>query len=135
MKEKVPFNKIFILFLPWLIALIFQNFLVFSYFTAWLGSFLIFGLTLSGWARPIPKDRAIAEQLMRPIFLVQITFAGYMATTSIFYFLDTMGYIYFHPSGLSMLVDQERLAGLAQSQRYYCLGHASMVTGILVFMD
>lgn len=135
MNEKPPAYKYLTLFLPWLLALILQNYYELSYFTAWLGSFLIFGLSLSGWVKPIPKDRSVAEQLMRPIFLVQIIFAGYMATTSIFYYLDTIGYVYLHPSGLNTLVDQERLGALAQSQRYYALAHASLVTGILVYMD
>jgi hypothetical protein len=46
-----------------------------------------------------------------------------------------MGYEYFHPTGVSMLVDQDRLRLLAQCQRYYCLAHASFISGVLLFMD
>ena len=42
------------------------------------------------WVKPYRKTE-IAEQLMRPIFLVQIIFAGYMCCTTIFYFLNVLG--------------------------------------------
>nr|MBB6150987.1 hypothetical protein [Mucilaginibacter sp. SP1R1] len=57
-----------------------------------------------------------------------------MACTSIFYFMDVMGYQNFVRLNY-VLIDQERLQLTAQCQRYYCLGHAAFVTGILVFMD
>jgi hypothetical protein len=133
--NKPALERFIILFLPWALSLLLKSDYELSYMVAWLGSFFIFYLTLSGWVRPIPTDRSVAEQLMRPIFLVQIIFAGYMASTSIFYFLDTLGYQYFHQSGINVLVDQQRLELTAQSQRYYCLGHAAFVSGILVFMQ
>lgn len=105
-----------------------------SYFTAWLGSFFLFYISFTGKIKPIPDDRDIAAQLMRPIFLVQLIFAGYMCCTSIFYFFDVMGYVDFTKPDHLYLVDEERLKLTAQCQRYYCLGHASFVTGILVFM-
>lgn len=132
--NQAPLERFFILFLPWGLSLLFKSDPVFSYFIAWLGSFLIFWLTLSGWVKPIPADRSIAGQLMRPIFLVQIIFAGYMACTSIFYFMDVMGYENFVKPGY-ILVDHEKLLLTAQCQRYYCLGHASLVLGMLIFMD
>jgi len=132
--NQAPLERFFILFLPWGLSFLLKGDPVLSYFIAWLGSFLIFWLTLSGWVKPIPADRSIAGQLMRPIFLVQIIFAGYMACTSIFYFMDVMGYENFvKPSYI--LVDREKLLLTAQCQRYYCLGHASLVLGILVFMN
>jgi len=133
--SKPPYERLIVLFLPWLISFLTKGNYHIAYFSAWLGSFLIFYLTLSGWVKPIPKDRTVAEQLMRPIFLVQIIFAGYMSVTSIFYYLDTMGYQYLHFVSSAILVDQERLAMLAQSQRYYVLGHAAFASGILIFMD
>jgi len=57
-----------------------------------------------------------------------------MSTTSIFYFLNVLGYQDFvHPSSF-FLVDEQQLALTAKCQRYYCLGHAAFVTGILMFM-
>jgi hypothetical protein len=84
--KKTDMGRVLVLFLPWVFALVLKDIPVLSYFVAWLGSFLIFFLTMSGWVKPVPKDRTIAEQLMRPLFLVQIIFAGYMASTTIFYF-------------------------------------------------
>ncbi|WP_439697053.1 exosortase Y-associated Wzy-like protein [Mucilaginibacter sp. AW1-7] len=129
-----PLERILVLYIPWALAALLSSDAQLSYLIAWLGSFLIFFLTLTGWVRPIPDDRSVAEQLMRPVFLVQIIFAGYMACTSIFYFLDVLGYQNFEKVGTT-LVDQNRLEYTAQCQRYYCLGHAAFISGILIFMD
>ncbi len=70
---------------------------------------------------------------MRPIFINQIIFAGYMACSSIFYFLNVMGYDNFQKIN-HYLVDSEKLELTAQCQRFYCLAHAAFVSGILYFM-
>lgn len=135
MKEKQPVGKYIILFLPWLLALGFQSQPVVSYLVSWLGTIMIFTLTLSGWVKPLPNDRAVAEQLMRPIFLVQVIFAGYMSFSSIFYFLNLFGFENFHrETNAVFLLDTTKLELAAQCQRYYVLGHAAFITGILVFM-
>jgi len=129
-----PIGTYAILFVPWLLSLIFQDFTILSYWIAWLGSFFIFYITLTGKLRPIPDDRTIAEQLMRPIFLVHIIFAAYMCCTSIFYFFSLLGYDDFHKVNGYFLINYDKLKLTAQCQRYYCLGHAAFVSGILVFM-
>lgn len=135
MENKPPLEKYLVLYIPWILSLLLRSDAEVSFFVAWLGTFLIFYISFSGWIKPLPKDRPIAEQLMRPIFLVQIIFAGYMCCTSIFYFLDTLGYVNFQKVTEYYLVDHEKLELIAQCQRYYCLGHASFVTGILIFMN
>jgi hypothetical protein len=133
MKTK-SIEKYLVLYLPWGLALLFEPDPVLSYLIAWLGSILIFYLTLSGWVTPLPKDRAIAEQLMRPIFLVQIIFAGYMAVSTIFYFLNLLGYVDFQKTdSVFVAIDQQKLELTAACQRYYVLGHAAFVTGIIAF--
>jgi hypothetical protein len=127
-------EKHLLLFLPWVISLLFQSIPVVSYLIAWLGSFFIFYITLTGKIKPLPDDRTIAEQLMRPIFIVQIIFAGYMCCTSIFYFLSILGYEYLQRVNNLVMVDQDALELTAQCQRYYCLGHAAFISGILIFM-
>ncbi|MFD0765422.1 exosortase Y-associated Wzy-like protein [Mucilaginibacter lutimaris] len=122
------------LFIPFFLAVIFQKDPATSYLISWSGSFFIFLITLSGWVKPLPNDRTLGEQLMRPLFIMQIIFAGFMSCTSIFYFLDTLGYNDFKKISNFYLVDQSRIMLLAQCQRYYCLAHASFVTGILVCM-
>lgn len=128
-------EKYLVLYLPWGLALLFESDPILSYLIAWLGSILIFYLTLSGWVTPLPKDRPIAEQLMRPIFLVQTIFAGYMAVTTIFYFLNLLGYVDFQKvDNLYVVIDQRKLELTAVCQRYYVLGHAAFVTGMIAFM-
>ncbi len=131
-KENV--GKYLLLYIPWGISLIFSVSPVTSYFIAWLGSFYIFFMTLTGAIEPLPKDRTFAEQLMRPVFIVQVIFAGYMCCTSIFYFLSLLGYEYLHKVNYAVLASSQALDVAAQCQRYYCLGHAAFASGILLFM-
>jgi hypothetical protein len=131
---KQALDKYLILYIPWALSLIFKGEPIVSYLLAWLGSFYIFYITFTGKLKPLPNDRTIAEQLMRPIFLVQIIFAGYTCCTSIFYFLDVLGYENFKRID-GFLVDTDKLMLTADCQRYYCLGHAAFASGILVFMD
>src|ERR1041385_6786845 len=123
MNANFAVEKYLVLYLPWVFSLILKSDPQLSYMVAWLGSFLIFFLTLSGWVKPLPVDLTNAEQLMRPIFLVQIIFAGYMCSTTIFYFCDVLGYEDFHKSSAYFLIDYDKLNLTAQCQRYYCLGH------------
>jgi hypothetical protein len=122
-----------VLFIPWLLSLLFKDEPSVSYLIAWLGSFFIFFITYIGYIKPLPQDRDMAEQIMRPIFIVQIIFAGYMCSTSIFYFLNVLGYEDFQRTSY-YLVDFDKLRATAECQRYYCLGHAAFVSGILIFM-
>jgi hypothetical protein len=132
--KRGSFEKYFILYLPWVIAMLFRYDPEISFMISWLGSFVIFYLSLSGWVTPLPDDLSIAEQLMRPIFLVQIIFAGYTCCTSIFFYLDVLGYQDFHKVTRYYLVDFQKLQLTAEIQRYYCLGHAAFVTGLLASM-
>lgn len=134
MNDKKPLGIYILLYLPWLLSFAFYDSAIFSYLIAWLGSFFIFYISLTGKLKPLPTDRTLAEQLMRPLFLMQIIFAGYMCCTSIFYFFSVLGYENFEKANSFFIVDEEKLRLTAQCQRYYCLGHASLVTGILVFM-
>ncbi|RWY57343.1 hypothetical protein EPL05_02075 [Mucilaginibacter gilvus] len=120
--------------MPWLIAFLFKGDAYLSYMIAWIGSFVILFLTLTGWVRAMPKDRPLGEQLMRPMFIMHIIFAGYTCCTSIFYFFSVLGYDEFNAPISTFLVDQEKLELTAQCQRLYCLGHAAFITGVLMFM-
>jgi len=124
-----------LLFIPWTLSSAFMGDPLISYIIAWLGSFYIFYTTMGGHVKRIPKDLDFGDQLMRPIFLNQLIFAGYMSCTSIFYFLDVLGYANFISPAANFAVDQIQLAFVAQCQRYYCLGHAAFVTGVLIFMN
>lgn len=134
MNDRIALERYLVLFAPWGLAMVFHDEPTLSYFISWLGSFFIFYITLTGWVKPLPKDRPQSEQLMRPIFLVQIIFAGYMCCTSIFFFFDILGYENFHKVSEYFLVDRTKLELAAQCQRYYCLGHAAFAAGVLVCM-
>ena len=127
-------ERFIVLFIPWALASLLASDPALSYLIAWAGSFLIFALTLTGWVVPLPSDRSFSEQLMRPLFVMQIIFAGYMSCTSIFYFMNVLGYDNFVKPAL-VTVSQDKLLITAQCQRYYCLGHAAFASGILMFMD
>ncbi|RZJ79329.1 MAG: hypothetical protein EOO47_11150 [Flavobacterium sp.] len=106
-----------------------------SYLIAWLGSFFIFYLSYSGLLKKVPSDLKIIEQLMRPIFLMQVIFAGYMCCTSIFYYINAIGYQYLDYTGNSVMFRNDIYSSIAKCQMYYVLGHAALVHGILVKMD
>lgn len=124
-------ERFLLLVIPWVASILFSATPIISYFIAWTGSFFIFYISMQGHVRPIPGDLKFSEQLMRPLFLPQIIFAGYMCCTSIFYFMDVLGYENFRAPAPNYFIDLNQLESIAQCQRYYCLGHAAFVTGIL----
>lgn len=121
------------IYLPVVLAYMFSGLPVVSYFIAWLGSIFIFYWT---WFSPSvyqKSDLPIYKQVMRPIFLTQFIFAGFMCTTSIFYFMDHLGYRYltevrngYHFQGA------DKTFVIAQCQRMSVLAHAALVTGIVL---
>ncbi|MFD2161038.1 exosortase Y-associated Wzy-like protein [Paradesertivirga mongoliensis] len=132
MQDPRLIERYLLLYIPWLLSLAFAYLPVLSFFVAWLGSFYIFYLTYSGRIKELPTDLPIAEQLMRPIFLVHVIFAGYMSVSPIFNLLDALGWISFDDNDFPSSLEQLEL--ISQSQRYYCLGHAAYATGLLVYL-
>ncbi|MES2446458.1 MAG: hypothetical protein V4546_04715 [Bacteroidota bacterium] len=124
-----------LLYIPFLLAWLLQQQPHVAYIVAWAGSFYIFYLSYNGIIKPLPKDFKILEQLMRPIFLMQIIFAGYMCFTSIFYYLNAIGYEYFEYQGQNLLYQKDIYISIAKCQLYYLLGHAALVHGILSQMQ
>ncbi len=136
MEKRSNLGNYILLFLPWLFATIFQSSPILSFFIAWGGSIFIFIVTMSGWIKPIPSDLEFSGQLMRPIFLIQIIFGGYMCLGSIFYLASLLGYVDFAKvTNVFFKIDPIQLSLTAQCQRYYVLGHAAFVTGILSAMN
>jgi len=127
-KQKV----LILIYFPWLLSVVVQIDPVVSYFVAWLGSFFIFYWTLFSRVRFIPLDVPLAKQVMRPIVLIQLIFAGFMCTTSIFYFLDHLGYEYFNKVSILPFKVTEQTYIIAKCQRLSLLAHAALVTGIIV---
>lgn len=126
-------GKYLILYFPFILALLLSDLPKVSYVLAWLGSFYLFFICYAGKIKPLPKDRPILEQLFRPIFILHVIFAGYMACTSIFYFLNALGYEYSTYLGNSYATDS-LFNEIAKCQRLYVLGHAAFLHGLLSAM-
>ncbi|RYE26382.1 MAG: hypothetical protein EOP42_20785 [Sphingobacteriaceae bacterium] len=128
-------ERFFVLYLPLIFSWLLSSYPQISYLIAWLGSFFILFVSISGWVKPIPSDRKLSEQLMRPLFLTQLIFSGYMSCSSIFYFLNQLGYENFHLTDQLFKTNNHNIELIAICQRYYCLGHAAFITGILMMMQ
>lgn len=127
--------KFFILFIPLFLGWVTIEYSPFhSFLISWSGSFLVYFLTFSGFLKPIPRDRSLLEQSMRPIFIPHLIFTGYMSVTSIFYFLSANGYYYFEKDEL-MNVSQIEIQTLAECQFYYLTAHIFYIIGLLTFMN
>lgn len=113
-------SLISLIYLPLLLAEITGFYPTLSYTIAWLGSFLIFYLTLFSPFRHLSYDLPFHHQIMRPIVLIQLIFAGFMCCTSIFYFLAHL--------------DSESLSNIAKCQRLALLAHSAIVTGMILLI-
>lgn len=121
-------------YLVWFIAECLQVYPVLSYFIAWLGSFFIFYITLFSTLKFHSLDRPLIHQIMRPIFLVQLIFAGFMCCTSICYFMDHLGYTHLLPDNQRYFQATGQTVLIAKCQRIALLAHVALVTGIIVLI-
>mgnify|MGYP000023507124 CR=1 FL=1 len=123
-----------LLYLPIFIAYLLQSMdSSWAYWVAWGGSLWIYLVTFSGAVKQLPNDRPLLNQIFRPFFLVHLIFSGYMAITSIFFYLDAMGYLYFDK--IKAAESYTYISTIAYCQFLYCLGHAAYVHGLLIFLD
>jgi hypothetical protein len=116
---------------PWILSQLFAHHPVLSFFIAFCGSFFIFYATILSPYRCIESHRPLVHQLMRPIILLQLIFAGYMCCTSIFHFADHLGFEYWRNVRHQQFHVNERTFLLAKCQRLVLLGHIALVIGIL----
>lgn len=130
----LTFLKYVGLLLPYVVAELLAYAPAASYFTAWFGSLGILYVSISGKIKPLPTDRLLQHQILRPIVFTQAIFVSYMALTSIFYFMDQQGYFYLQYDP-ALAAPTYEIALLAEAQRMYVLGHAALVMGMLLFMD
>ena len=124
-----------LLYVPFVLSSMAQSSAHASYLIAWLGSFFIFVICYKGVIKKLPSDLPIIEQLLRPIFFLQIVFAGYMSCSSIFYYLNTLGYEYITYVGNRNLLASNIYESIANCQRFYVLGHGALLHGILIAMN
>jgi len=117
-----------LLYVPVVFAWMFMSSPLLSFGIAWLGSWWILGMSMTGQIRPLPGDCPPSQQLLRPLFLTQFMFAGYFCLGSIFYVWDLIAFE-------SIYRPASELSRTAAAQRYYVLGHAAFVHGLLATMD
>lgn len=123
--------RAWLFFLPYFISLYFGDSPAIKYWICWGGSFWIFLVTFKGWVNPLPKDLSFAQQFMRPFIFAHILSAGYMAISSVFFFIHYNGYYYFDQVDVP---EPFRLIKIAQCQQYYQLAHAAFATGLTFSM-
>ncbi|MDV7399720.1 hypothetical protein RZS08_50365, partial [Arthrospira platensis SPKY1] len=87
-------------------------------------------LVFSGAIKRHPERKPWGQQLLRPLYLPHAIFAGYMALSSAFYYLDAKGYVYF--TKVSDGEPPEYFALIAYAQQLYLLGHAGLAHGLLI---
>ncbi len=120
------------LFLPWALSCIISNNPLCSYAIAWLGSFFIFLYSLRSPVAMFAADLPITMQVMRPMILIQLIFAGLMSVTSIFYFLDHLGFYFWSDIQSRGFKAREQTMHLAYCQRLYLFAHASLILGMII---
>jgi hypothetical protein len=101
-----------------------------AYWTAWAGSWFILYLVFGGVIKRPPERKSWGQQLLRPLYLPHAIFAGYMALSSVFYYLHANGYVYF--TKMSDGEPPEHFELIAYAQQLYVLGHAALVHGLLI---
>jgi hypothetical protein len=84
---------------------------------------------MTGRVRPLPDDRPWTQQLFRPLFLSQVMFFGLICLGPIFYLWDLAA------TGSVVATVESEIRRTAAAQRYYVLGHAAFVHGLLALMD
>jgi len=136
MQLKNPIRTVLILYIPVVFAYFLVNSPVISYFVAWGGSLFIFYTTWFSPAAYYDKTIPIYKQVMRPIFLTQFIFAGFMCSTSIFYFMDHLGYRYLTELNYgAQFKENEQTDLIATAQRLSLLAHAAMTSGLILAMN
>lgn len=136
MQTKNPIQTILILYIPVIFSYFLVNSPVISYFVSWGGSIFIFYTTCFSPAAYYDRSVPIYKQVMRPIFLTQFIFAGFMCTTSIFYFMDHLGYRYLTELNYgAQFKENEQTDLIATAQRLSLLAHAAISSGLILAMN
>jgi len=123
---------IILICMPWILATLMSYDPVSSYFVAWLGTFFIFFISIGSRLSYHQQDLLLSQQTMRPIVLIQLVFAGFMCCTSIFYFMDHLGYQYFKNMNADTFEATEKTRLIAKCQRLALLAHTAIVIGITI---
>lgn len=97
-----------------------------SYLIAWAGSILL--MVYSIYINAKVNNEKL--RFFNPLILSQGLFWGYTAFTSIFYFLDQLGYEFLETVRYPNYIE---ISNIANSQKYILFGHACYLTGYFLF--
>lgn len=115
-------SKYWILYLPYVLSVLAGDQTDAGYWVAWLGSWFIIVVSLSGFVKPLPENKPWHQQFLRPFVLPQLIYAGFTALTSVFYYLHVSTDPFAKAGEWSLCI---------QAQQYYALGHAALVHALL----
>ncbi len=124
-------SKIIPLYLPWILASVLRYDPILSYFIAWTGTCFIFFHSVNHTGRLI-QDEQSTMPVMRPIVLIQLVFAGLMSGSTIFFFLDHLGYYFWTNTLDNKFTSSAETYQLAYCQRIYSLAHAALTSGMIL---
>ena len=96
-----------------------------AYFAAWGGSIFLLAYSIFIYQK---EDGGI--KFFKPIILAQGLFWVYTAVTSIFYFLDTMGFVFFDQVRYP---DYNEIILLSKAQVHILLGHTAYLIGFFLY--
>jgi hypothetical protein len=122
---------LFLLYIPYLFTLTISPTSPKELFwTCWFGHFAIYALSFSGILTPLPKDRPFFKQFFRPFIYTQLIYTTYTGVSSIFYFVDSLGYFFFTKTAVE--VSTADLYMIANIEQYQLLAHTTLAHGLLI---
>lgn len=123
--------KYLVLFIPFVFSYLTKENSILSFSISWLGSIFILWYTLSKLVNHNGSNFSLRTNFMHPLFLTQFVFVGYMCFTSMFFFLNSLGYTYFVYDKFS-IINYRSLEYSAICQRYYNLAHIAYAIGLTI---
>jgi hypothetical protein len=127
-------NSLVPLFLPWVISEFLNFNPLVSFGIAWVSAFFIFAYSVKGPLKSICPDLPLKCQVMRPLVLIQMIFVGLMSATSIFHFIDHLGFYFLTNAENESFTANSYTYQLAYCQRLYLFAHASLVFGMILLL-
>ena len=123
--------KYLIIYIPFIFAWVSLDNPAVSFWISWSASLLLIIWVLNGYLKPIGYETSWMDHPLRPLFIPHFIFAGYMALTSVFYFLSLSGYVYFEK--INSEANPALFERAAYAQFLYYLGHAGFLHGLLLY--
>ncbi|MBI3015272.1 MAG: hypothetical protein HYY65_09485 [Candidatus Tectomicrobia bacterium] len=120
-------DRIFVVFLPYLLGLMWRDPPGLSIALSSVGSFFIAGIAQTRWFRQSGDNLPITHRLLRPGFMFHLFFVAYHVVGAGFYALNAAGFGFF---GRDLDPLEDVLKTIAVGQAWMLLAHASVTAGI-----